>query len=93
MVLTNAANSNTYFRMPTVTLKLPTEVAARLEQLAVRRRTTKSAVIREALEEKLRSSACEPSVFDLMKSSLGSVDSGVRDLGHNPSHLKGFGLR
>lgn len=79
--------------MPTVTLKLPTEVAARLEQLAARRRTTKSAVIREALEDKLRSSACEPSVFDLMKPSLGSVDSGVRDLGRNPRHLKGFGLK
>jgi hypothetical protein len=79
--------------MPTLTLKLSTETAARLERMAARRRTTKSTVMREALEEKLRESANEPSVYDLMKPSIGSVDSGIRDLGHNPSHLKGFGLK
>jgi predicted transcriptional regulator len=79
--------------MRTVTLKLPADTAARLDRLAIRRRTTKSAVMREALEDKLRTSASEPSVYDLMKASVGSVDSGVRDLGHNPVHLKGFGLK
>jgi len=48
--------------------------------------------MREALEDKLRASANEPSVYDLMKASIGSIDSGIRDLGHNPVHLKGFGL-
>ena len=79
--------------MPTVTLKLPMVTAARLERMAARLRTTKSVVIREALEEKLRSSNDEPSVYDLMKASVGSIDSGVRDLGHNPGHLRGFGLK
>ncbi len=79
--------------MQTLTLKLSTDMAARLEGMAARRRTTKSAVMREALEDKLSASANEPSVFDLMKASVGSIDSGIRDLGHNPSHLKGFGLK
>ena len=93
MVLTKAAFGNTYLIMPTLTLKLSTDTAARLERMAARRRTTKSAVMREALEDKLRASANEPSVFNLMKASIGSIDSGIRDLGHNPIHLKGFGLK
>ncbi len=79
--------------MQTMTLKLSTDTAARLEGMAARRRTTKSAIMREALDDKLRASANEPSVYDLMKASVGSFDSGVRDLGHNPTHLKGFGLK
>jgi hypothetical protein len=93
MVLTKAVLGNTYLNMQTLTLKLSTDTAARLERMATRRRTTKSAVMREALEEKLRASANEPSVYDLMKASVGSFDSGIRDLGHNPIHLKGFGLK
>jgi predicted transcriptional regulator len=79
--------------MQTLTLKVTTETAARLDRMAARRRTTKSAVMREALEEKLRTSANQPSVYDLMKTSVGTIDSGIRDLGHNPIHLKGFGLK
>lgn len=79
--------------MQTLTLKLSIDTAARLERMAARRRTTKSAVMREALEDKLRAVANEPSVFDLMRGSVGSIDSGIRDLGHNPVHLKGFGLK
>ena len=79
--------------MPTLTLKLPTKTADQLTRMAASRRTTKSAVMREALEEKLRLFTDEPSVYDLMKTSVGAIDSGVRDLGHNPAHLKGFGLK
>jgi predicted transcriptional regulator len=79
--------------MRTLTLKLPTETASRLERMAARRRTTKSAVMREALDDKLGSSENEPSVYELMKTSIGSIDSGIRDLGHNPRHLRGFGLK
>jgi hypothetical protein len=53
---------------------------------------TGTGVMREALEDQPGSSGDEPSVYDLMKASVGSIDSGVRDLGHNPKHLKGFGL-
>ncbi|HEY1791471.1 MAG TPA: ribbon-helix-helix protein, CopG family [Opitutaceae bacterium] len=76
-----------------MTLKLSTGTAARLERMARRRRTTKSAVMREALEDKLRAAANEPSVYDMMKPTVGLVDSGIRDLGHNPAHLKGFGQK
>jgi hypothetical protein len=79
--------------MPTLTLKVPQETVARLERMAIRRRTSKSAVLREALDEKLRRSADEPSLYDLMKPSLGSLASTVSDLGRNPKHLAGFGRR
>ena len=92
-VLTDVATGNTGVAMPTLTLKVPTDTAARLERLAMRRRVSKSAVVREALDEKLRRSADAPSLHDVMKHSLGVVDSGVRDLGHNPKHLAGFGRK
>ena len=77
--------------MPVLTLKVPSETAARLERLAGRRRVSKSAVMREALEEKLRKAADAPSLHDVMKQAIGALDSGKRDLGHNPKHLEGFG--
>jgi hypothetical protein len=79
--------------MPTLTLKVPTETAARLERLARERRVAKSVVVREALADKLSRQTVMPSLHDVMKHSLGVVDSGVRDLGHNPKHLAGFGRK
>jgi len=93
MVSTGAALGNNYPIMQTLTLKISSDTAARLGRMATRRRMTKSAVMREALEDKLRTSANEPSVYDLMKDSIGSIDSGIRDLGHNSIHLKGFALK
>jgi hypothetical protein len=92
-VLTDVTFGNTIAGMPVITLKVSPEIAARLAQLAIRRRMSKSAVVREALEEKLREPSTEPSLYDLMKSSIGVVDSGVTDLGHNPKHMAGFGRR
>jgi predicted transcriptional regulator len=79
--------------MKTLSVKLSKDQAAQLERLAMRRRTTKSAIMREALEEELRPPTREPSVCDLMKDSVGSIDSGIRDLGHNRVRQKGFGLK
>jgi predicted transcriptional regulator len=92
-VLQNAPYRNTVGIMPVLTLKVSPEIAARLDRMATRRRTSKSVIIREALEEKLRGSAAEPSLYELMKSTIGTVDSGMTDLGHNPKHLSGFGRR
>jgi hypothetical protein len=78
--------------MPTMTFKISADMAGRLDRMAARWRTTKSAVIREALEDKLRAAAGEPSVFAVMKGTVGSLDSGTRDLGHNAARLTGFGL-
>jgi len=93
LVLTVVTSGNTHHKVPTLTLKVSTETAARLERLAARLRTSKSAVIRDALEEKLRESGNEPSLYDLMKASIGVIDSGVDDLGHNPKHMAGFGRK
>ncbi len=79
--------------MPTLTLKVPSETVARLERLARRRRVSKSAVVREALAAKLGESADAPSLREVMKHSIGVLDSGVRDLGHNPRHLADFGRK
>ncbi|OHE88852.1 MAG: hypothetical protein A3G75_13525 [Verrucomicrobia bacterium RIFCSPLOWO2_12_FULL_64_8] len=79
--------------MPLLSLKVPTETALRLERIAARRRISKSAVIREALEDKLRKVADEPTLHEAMKASLGVLDSGLADLGHNPKHLAKFGRK
>jgi hypothetical protein len=49
--------------------------------------------MREALDDKLRTMDSEPSVFDLMNTSVGSIGSGIRDLGHNPIRMKGLGSK
>ena len=79
--------------MPTLTFKVPIKTVPRLERLAARRHLTKSAVIREALDEKLGGSTNASSLDHMMRSSIGGIDSGVPDLGHNPRHLEGFGKR
>jgi hypothetical protein len=79
--------------VPILTLKVGVETAARLERLALRRRKSKSALMREALEEKLRRSPDQPTLYEAMKPSIGVVESGCRDLGHNPKHLAGFGRK
>ena len=79
--------------MPLLTLKVPPETATRLERIAARRRMSKSAVIREALDDKLRQVADEPTLHEAMKTSLGVLDSGLADLGHNSKHLAKFGRK
>lgn len=79
--------------MPTISLKVSHETAARLHRVAVRRRVAKSVVVREALDHELRQSPCGLSLLDLMKPSIGAIDSGMPDLGHNPKHLEGFGRK
>ena len=79
--------------MPTITLKVPPETAARLARMASRRRVAKSVVVREALDEKLRQTPDAPSLFELMGSAIGAVDGKLADRGHNPDHLNGFGRK
>ena len=79
--------------MTTISLKIPDELASRLDAVASARRMSRSAVFREALEEKLQSEArvAEPSLYDRSSDLCGSGASGVGDLASNPSHLVGFG--
>ena len=79
--------------MTTISLKVPAELVSRLDAVASARRTSRSAVFREALEEKLQSAVrvSEPSLYDRSADLCGSGASGKSDLASNPSHLAGFG--
>lgn len=80
--------------MKTMTVKLPDELAVRLEKRANRLGVSKSALLRESLERDLGKDAVveeEPSAYDLMKDGFGCVDSGIGDLATNPKHMEGFG--
>ena len=71
-----------------VSIKLPPSLAAKVARLAKKRRTTRSAVIREAIEaltERRPGSAAEHAA-DL----YGSV-SAPPDLSTNPRYMEGFG--
>jgi hypothetical protein len=79
--------------MTTVTVKLPDQLAGRLSAAARKRSTTRSAVIREALEQHLDDQIGprnSPSCLDLISDLVGSV-SGPADLSSNRRYLRGYG--
>jgi predicted transcriptional regulator len=78
--------------MKTISVKLPSSLADRLNRTVVKRGSTRSALVREAIEAQL---AAEPapmgaSCFDLASDLAGAVD-GPRDLSSNPGRLKRYG--
>lgn len=79
--------------MVTISLKIPDELVSRLDSIARSRKTSRSALFREALEEKLEASAggALPSLFERSADLCGSGSSGIGDLASNPCHLEGFG--
>ncbi len=66
-----------------LTLRMPTDLASRLERVAKRTRRKRSEVVRLALEQFLDDTAIRTSArpIDLVRDLLGRVDSGVSDLG------------
>jgi hypothetical protein len=78
--------------MRTITVKLPPHLAERLRRAVVRRRSTRSAVIREAIEAHLSPEAgrAEGSCYDL-SSDLAGVVTGPVDLSSNRRRFKGYG--
>lgn len=74
--------------MRTVSLKLPESLDRRLTSIAQRRKTTRSAVLRQALERL----ASEPgrSVTALARDLAGSL-RGAADLSESPRHMAGYG--
>lgn len=78
--------------MKTISLKLPDGLDQQLAVYARTQRTTKSELVRAAIEAYLnkdgsrRSGSC----LDLAGDLIGSVE-GPSDLSVNPKHLKGFG--
>jgi len=80
--------------MKTMTVKLPDELAVRLELKARRLGVSKSALVRESVERAVVGDTSveeAPSAYDLMKGGCGCVDSGNRDLATNPRYMEGFG--
>ncbi len=79
--------------MKTISLKLPQRLLQLLEAEARTRRASKSALVRECLEQAL---AAPPrkgaqSCFDLAHDLAGSLSGLPRDLATNPKYLDGFG--
>ena len=79
--------------MRTITCKIPEKLAAQLDALARAERRSKSAVVREALEDRLKKKRRRGSVsgYDLVKHLCGVLKGGPTDLATDPAHMKGFG--
>ena len=79
--------------MTTISLKLPEALVARLEAEARNRQKSKSAIIREYLEQGLSGAqrGRRPSFYEQAQDLCGIGHSGVSDLATNPKHLEGFG--
>jgi hypothetical protein len=79
--------------MTTITCKLPEKLAAELDAAARTERRSRSSLLREALEERLKTKRRRAPVtaFELVKHLCGSLKGGPSDLATNPKHMKGFG--
>jgi hypothetical protein len=79
--------------MTTLTVKLPEELELKLVATARRRRTSKSEIIRELLEQGLEAAPRRRrgSCYDLARDLCGSVKGAPRDLSTNKRYLEGLG--
>ena len=79
--------------MPTITCKVSVKLDAKLTALAREQRRSKSALLREALEERLATNRRKGEIkaIDLVGRLSGCLKGGPSDLSHNPAHLRGFG--
>lgn len=79
--------------MKMMTLKLPDDLDERLSTAAKRQGTTKSALVRSAIESLLNGKhrvAKGRSFLELAGDIIGSVE-GPEDLSTNPKYMEGFG--
>jgi predicted transcriptional regulator len=74
--------------MKTVSFKVPVELDKALTELARRRKSSRSAVVREAIEAATRGE--KRSVTELAGDLVGSLE-GPGDLSTNPKYMEGFG--
>jgi hypothetical protein len=88
-VLTLCQTGITPSAMPTVTVKMPKGLHARLEAEARRRRTTKSAVLREAFAQR-PTTAPAGSLYERARHLIGSI-AGPGDLSARSKTLEGYG--
>jgi predicted transcriptional regulator len=80
--------------MATLTVKLPPNLAARLETLVRRRKLKKSALVREAIE-RLVSEDSRPTQGSFLElaADLAGIYEGPKDLSSNPKHMRGYGKK
>ena len=78
--------------MKTLTVKVPEDLDLKLTAVAAKRRESKSALIRAALDQVVESSetVTSNSCLDLAKDLIGTAE-GPSDLSHNKKHFKGYG--
>jgi hypothetical protein len=74
-----------------LTIKIPADLKQRLEREAKLSGRSVSALIREAMAERLHATEGETSLYDRTKDLCGAGASGQPDLATNPEHLKSFG--
>ncbi len=79
--------------MKSLSLKLPRGLDSKLTAAARRNRTSKSAVVRDALEAYFANGRkpLPGSFAEAAKDLIGCVDFGPGDLSYNKKHMKGFG--
>ncbi|MDE0044584.1 MAG: ribbon-helix-helix protein, CopG family [bacterium] len=78
--------------MATISLKLPDPLARRLAETARSRRTSKSAIVRDALDTYLSASEPHPEGSALaFAADVKGVLAGPPDLSCNKEHMRGFG--
>lgn len=78
--------------MKTLSLKVPDELATKINAIAKRRQSTKSEVVRNALDAYVASDSKlqKGSALDLAGDLVGSLE-GPTDLSHCDAHMHGYG--
>ena len=74
-----------------VVVRLPKALNARLKGLAKRRRSSKSAVIRDLLETHPSTSKRMPTLMELAGDLIGSVKGGPTDTSTNKKYMEDYG--
>lgn len=86
---------NLYYKacVMTISLKVPDELLSRMDAMARSQRTSRSTLLREALEEQLKAAdrKTPPSLYEQSADLCGMGSSGLGDLASNPKHLSCFG--
>ena len=80
--------------MTTISLKLPDDLAAALDEAARAKHVSRSEFFRAALTQAIEGDSgkkWQRSLFDRSRDLCGAGDSGMGDLSSNPKHLEGFG--
>jgi predicted DNA-binding protein len=77
--------------MVTLTIKLTAELKQQLQLQSKRSGRSISALIREAVSDRLRRAENTTSLYDRTRDLCGKGGSGRPDLATNPDHLRSFG--